>query len=38
VKNLRRIACRAEKLAVRHAGMVTLALIACTATRLSGIT
>jgi transposase len=38
LKNSRRVACRAEKLAVRYAGMVTLALIARTATRLSDIT
>ena len=38
LKNLRRVACRAEKLAVRYAGMVTIALIARTATRLSDIT
>lgn len=38
LKNLRRIACRAEKLAVRYAGMVTVALIARTATALSDIT
>jgi transposase len=38
LKNLRRIACRAEKLAVRYAGMVTLALIARTANGLSDIT
>jgi transposase len=38
LKNLRRIACRAEKLAVRYAGMVTLALIARTATGLSDVT
>ena len=38
LKNLRRIAWRAEKLAVRYAGMVTLALIARTATALSDIT
>jgi hypothetical protein len=36
LKNLRRIACRAEKLAVRYAAMVTLALLARTATTLSG--
>lgn len=35
LKNLRRIASRAEKLAVRYAGMVTLALIARTAVGLS---
>jgi transposase len=38
LKNLRRIAFRAEKLAVRYAGMVTLALIARAATNLSDIT
>ncbi len=38
LKNLRRIAFRAEKLAVRYAGMVTLALIVRTATALSDIT
>lgn len=38
LKNLRRIAFRAEKLAVRYVGMVTLALIARTAHRLSDIT
>jgi len=38
LKNLRRIASRAEKLAVRYAAMVTLALIARTATSLSDIT
>lgn len=38
LKNLRRIACRAEKLAVRYAGMVTLALLARTAHHLSDIT
>ena len=38
LKNLRRIAFRAEKLAVRYAGMVTLALIARTATALSDMT
>lgn len=38
LKNLRRLAFRAEKLAVRYAGMVTLALIARTATALSDIT
>jgi transposase len=38
LKNLRRLAFRAEKLAVRYAGMVTLALIARTAARLSDIT
>ena len=38
LKNLRRIAFRAEKLAGRYAGMVTLALIARPATALSDIT
>lgn len=38
LKNLRRLAFRAEKLAVRYAGMVTLALIARTATGLSDST
>jgi transposase len=38
LKNLRRIAWRAEKLAVRYAGMITVALIARTATALSDIT
>jgi hypothetical protein len=38
LKNLRRIACRAEKLAVRYAGTATLALIARTATGLLDIT
>lgn len=38
LKNLRRIAFRAEKLAVRYAGMVTLGLIVRTATALSDIT
>ena len=38
LKNLRRIAFRAEKLAVRYAGMVTLALITRMATALSDIT
>ena len=38
LKNLRRIAFRAEKLAVRYAAMVTLALIARTAQHLSDIT
>jgi transposase len=38
LKNLRRIACRAEKLAVRYEGMVTLALIARAATALSDTT
>ena len=38
LENLRRIACRAEKLAVRYAGMVVLALIARTARHLSDTT
>lgn len=38
LKNSRRLASRAEKLAVRYAGMVTLALIARTAVALSDIT
>jgi transposase len=38
LKNSRRLANRAEKLAVRYAGMVTLALIARTAAALSDIT
>lgn len=38
LKNSRRLANRAEKLAVRYAGMVTLALIARTAGALSDMT
>lgn len=38
LKNSRRLANRAEKLAVRYAGMVTLAVIARTAAALSDIT
>ena len=38
LKNSRRLANRAEKLAVRYAGMVTLALIARTAAGLSDTT
>jgi transposase len=38
LEHCRRIACRAEKLAVRYAGMVTLALIARTARYLSDTT
>lgn len=38
LKNSRRLATRAEKLAVRYAGVVTVALIARTATALSSTT
>jgi hypothetical protein len=38
LKRLRRVAARAEQLAVRYAGMISLALIARTANLLSGTT